>query len=219
MTTPPPFEVYLDFDNTLTPFDVVDAIIRDFSVDDEWKRIEEEWESGRIGSRECLERQFARLRVTRPALSDYLAQIPVEPALPELFAHLRARAVPFAILSDSCEWIIRRILAARGIEAPPIFANALEFDGDRLSITFPYFASICTRCGNCKTSHLMRRNRPDGTRKIYVGDGRSDVCPAGFCEVLFAKDGLYRHYAPLRPDCIQFDSLDTVLNHLKSLIP
>ena len=219
MTTPSLFEVYFDFDNTLTRYDVLDAIIRDFSVDDEWQRIEADWDAARIGSRECLELQFARVRVTEAALSDYLSRIKVDPALPDLLDFLRSKEIEPVILSDSCDWIIRRILTANGLGPLPIFANEITFDGDRPLISFPYFASICTRCGNCKTSHLMQRNRPPGTRKVYVGDGRSDICPAGFCEVLFAKDSLLRHYSPLRPDCIPFDSLEMVLNHLKSLIP
>jgi len=62
-------------------------------------------------------------------------------------------------------------------------------------LEFPYFGSICSTAGNCKTSHLLRRGRPAGTRKVYVGDGRSDICPAQFCEILFAKGSLYQHYS------------------------
>jgi 2-hydroxy-3-keto-5-methylthiopentenyl-1-phosphate phosphatase len=85
-------------------------------------------------------------------------------------------------------------------------------------VTFPYFHAICSRSGNCKCSHLLRRDRPAGTRKVYVGDGQSDICPANVCEILFAKGSLLAHYAPIRPDCIPFQSLATVHDHLRDLL-
>ena len=35
--------VYFDFDNTITKFDVLDAIIEQFSIDREWVAYEEDW--------------------------------------------------------------------------------------------------------------------------------------------------------------------------------
>ena len=94
----------------------------------------------------------------------------------------------------------------------------MRLEGDVPVVAFPYFQSICSRSGNCKCSHLFRRNRPPGTRKIYVGDGRSDICPAGFCEILFAKGRLLEHYSTVRQDCIPFDDFRTVFPLLQELL-
>ncbi|MFI5355820.1 MAG: MtnX-like HAD-IB family phosphatase [Opitutales bacterium] len=218
MSLPPPLEVYFDFDNTITEFDVLDDLITRFARDDSWQQVELDWQAGRIGSRECLERQFATVRLTAAGLEDYLRTIRIDPAFPRIVALLRSRGIEPVIVSDSFTTVIGRVLGHHGLTGLPILANELTIAGDELRLSFPYFHSICTRCGNCKTSHLMRRDRAPGTRKVYVGDGQSDVCPAGFCEILFAKGSLLRHYAPLRPDCRPFETLETVHTQLQQLL-
>ena len=219
MTLSGPFEVYFDFDNTITEFDLLDEIILRFSATDSWKEAEAAWEAGQIGSKECLERQLAQVRVSDAALGSYLSTIRTDPAFAPIVEHLRGRGIEPVIVSDSFTGIIAAVLENNGIRGLTIFANELSIDGDVPRISFPHFQSICSACANCKTSHLMHRGRAPGTRKIYVGDGRSDICPAGFCEILFAKGRLHDHYAALRPDCIRFDTLATVHSHLQRLIP
>ena len=219
MSRPGPFEVYFDFDNTITEFDLLDEIILRFSATEDWKGAEAEWEAGRIGSKECLERQLSQVRVTGAALAAYLSTIRTDPAFAPIVGHLRGRGIEPVIVSDSFTAIISAVLENNGIRGLTILANDLTLDGDAPRISFPHFQSICSACANCKTSHLMRRGRAPGTRKIYVGDGRSDICPAGFCEILFAKGRLHDHYAALRPDCIRFETLATVHDHLQRLIP
>ena len=40
---------------------------RRFSVSEDWRKVEAEWVAGKIGSRECLERQMAGVAVSRAA--------------------------------------------------------------------------------------------------------------------------------------------------------
>lgn len=212
------FEAYFDFDNTLTDFDVLDDIIQSFSLNDDWKTIEDQWDAGLIGSKECLERQLSQVRLTATMLADYIKNIQIDGSFRSILDLLESRNVPTVIVSDSFGLIIRQILENNGITGLPILANEMRLEGDIPVISFPYFQSICSTCANCKTSHLFRRNRPLGTKKIYVGDGRSDICASSFCEILFAKGTLYRHYAPLRPDCIEFTDLSSVYVDLQRLL-
>ena len=218
MTAATHFEVYFDFDNTITAFDVLDQIIQQFSINESWKDAEDEWEAGKIGSKECLERQLAVVRLTASQLQAYLQTIKIDPAFKPILELLRAREIETKIVSDSFTAIIGEILENNNVKGVPILANDLVVQGNRLIPQFPYHNSICSTCANCKTSHLMKRGRPLRSKKIYIGDGRSDVCPAGFCEVIFAKGSLYTHYAPLRPDCFQFHDLQSVYTELKSIL-
>jgi 2-hydroxy-3-keto-5-methylthiopentenyl-1-phosphate phosphatase len=218
MTPPPKLEVYFDFDHTITKFDVLDDIIQRFSINEDWRAVEEEWASGRIGSRECLERQFAQVRITAPALAAYIATVAIDPAFRPIVELLRGRGIEPVIVSDSFTALIGPILGHHGITGIPTYCNELTLEGDRPRLAFPHFHAICSRSGNCKCSHLLRRDRPAGTRKVYVGDGQSDICPANVCEILFAKDSLLEHYAAIRPDCIPFQDLGTVLTRLRDLL-
>jgi 2-hydroxy-3-keto-5-methylthiopentenyl-1-phosphate phosphatase len=212
------FEIYFDFDNTITDFDVLDDIIQRFSTNDDWKRAEAAWESGEIGSRECLEKQLSQMRMTAGALRNYLDSVKIDSFFRPILELLNAHHIEPVIVSDSFRLIIDRILENNGVMGLTVLANDLRMEGEQPVPEFPYYQSICCGCANCKTSHLFKRNRPEGTKKIYVGDGRSDICPAGFCEILFAKGGLLRHYQEIGKECIPFENLGAVHTHLQHLL-
>ena len=183
--------VFLDFDNTITSLDVLDAIIGKFSIDQKWMIHEEAWKEGKIGSRQCLEAQLRSVRVTRADLAKYVKQIPLDPFALKLFKTLRRQRIPFMIVSDSFTVIIRTILDHHGIRQAKVFANHLSFKKDRLLPSFPYHSKECRRgCAHCKKIHI--REHKDRTT-IYVGDGLSDVCPALEADIVFAKDSLASH--------------------------
>lgn len=183
--------VFLDFDNTITSLDVLDAVIGRFSVDQKWMIHEEAWKEGKIGSRQCLEAQLRSVRVSRAELEDYVKQIPLDPFALKLFRILHRRHIPFMIVSDSFTVIIRTILRHHGILNAKVFANHMSFKKDRLIPSFPYHSKHCRRgCAHCKKVHV--REHKNKTR-IYVGDGLSDVCPAIEADIVFAKDSLASH--------------------------
>ena len=183
--------VFLDFDNTITSLDVLDAVIGRFSIDQKWMIYEEAWKEGKIGSRQCLEAQLSSVRVTRADLAKYVKQIPLDPFALKLFRTLRRQRIPFVIVSDSFTVIIRTILRHHGIHQAKVFANELKFDKDRLIPAFPFHSKDCRRrCAHCKKIHVLEhRNRAT----VYVGDGLSDVCPALEADIVFAKDSLASH--------------------------
>ena len=65
--------VFLDFDNTMTTSDVLDDIIRRFSINEQWMVLQKAWEEDQIGTKECLEGQLKNVRVTKDALHKFLS--------------------------------------------------------------------------------------------------------------------------------------------------
>lgn len=186
-----PLIVFLDFDNTVTSLDVLDAVIGRFSIDQKWMIHEEAWKEGKIGSRQCLEAQLRSVRVTRAELTKYVKQIPLDPFAMKLFWMLRHRRIPFMIVSDSFTMIIRTMLRHHGIFRAKVFANELKFEKNRLIPVFPFHSKEChRRCAHCKKIHILEHR--DKTT-VYVGDGLSDVCPALEADIVFAKDSLASH--------------------------
>jgi len=183
--------VFLDFDNTITSLDVLDAVIGKFSIDQKWMICEEAWKEGKIGSRQCLEEQLKSVRVTRENLAKYVKQIPLDPFFLKLLWILDHQRIPFMIVSDSFTFIIENILRHHGIRQAKVFANELKFDKDRLIPIFPFHSKNChRRCAHCKKIHVLKYK--DKTT-VYVGDGLSDVCPALEADIVFAKDTLASH--------------------------
>ena len=79
-----PASVICDFDGTITLKDSTDLLLDRFA-DPAWLDIEKEWLAGKIGSRECLERQLRLVQADEEDLSSLLEEIPLDPAFP-LFA-------------------------------------------------------------------------------------------------------------------------------------
>lgn len=206
--------VYFDFDNTITDFDVLDSIIERFATGTAWKVAETEWENGRIGARDCLDIQMRSLRVTQEELAEFIQPIHLDPAFLKTLNWLREKGIEYSILSDNFTKIIAKILANNHIEGVPIYANTLRFEGNTIEPSFPFYDETCPRCAHCKKIHLLER--PDAYT-IYVGDGRSDICPALIADRVYARSFLLDHLTELGMAPTPFDSLSEVLADLQSL--
>jgi 2,3-diketo-5-methylthio-1-phosphopentane phosphatase len=203
-----------DFDNTLTPGDILDQVVVRFSPNDRWRHWESEWVAGRLPARECLRLQVENLRVTREALFDFLLSIRVDPAFPAILAWARARRVEVIIVSDSFLPMIRHILDNNAIQGVPVYANDLEFSGERLHPAFPFHDPAFPRSANAKARHLAPYR--DNTI-VYAGDGRSDLDAALESDVIFAKDSLASELAGRSVPFRSFSTLDPMLAYLESM--
>ncbi len=218
-TGPGTWQVWVDFDGTITRKDVLDELILSYAADDSWKAIELEWQSGQIGSFDCLRREFDLVRVRPPQLTRFLENIPVDPGAGALFTFLRGQGVPAMILSDGVEMFIRKIMGRIGESGIPIRSNRIEHTADRLALSCPYRQAECeSRAAHCKCTSANELSVPDGSgsrRKwAYVGDGRSDLCPARKCDLVFAKGTLARLLTEEGRSFVPFDTLNDVVRTL-----
>ena len=181
-----------DFDNTLTPGDVLDEIVEKFSPNEDWKVWEREWVEGRLAARECLRFQVENLRVSRETLFEHLLAVRIDRAFAGILRWARARQVEVFIVSDSFAPLITHILASNAIAGVPVFANDLEFSGDRMVPSFPFLDPAFPRSANAKAKHLAPY--ADHTI-IFTGDGRSDLDAALAADIVFAKDALANELA------------------------
>lgn len=208
------YAAFFDFDNTITKYDILDDIIARFSVDDGWKELERKWVEGRIGSRECLDGQISKVRITRNRLDGYLSGIRIDPAFRKILKLCAARSIRVFIVSDNFGYIIKRILKANGIKGLRVYSNKLAFAGGYLVPKFPFLNSRCHKCAHCKKGNLVSRVSREAIT-IYVGDGLSDICPAECADIVFAKGRLGKHFRDKKLEHIPFDKLNEVYIHLR----
>jgi 2-hydroxy-3-keto-5-methylthiopentenyl-1-phosphate phosphatase len=119
-----------------------------------------------------------------------------------------------AILSDNFHFIIDTILKNIGIGHIPVYANSLDFDHARLNPSFPHINRNCWKCAHCKTKNLLANIKRDSII-IYIGDGRSDICPAGYADIVFAKEELLDYYRNKKMMCLAYKSLKDVYEYFK----
>jgi 2-hydroxy-3-keto-5-methylthiopentenyl-1-phosphate phosphatase len=207
-------QVWIDFDGTITCRDVLDDLIQRYAVSDAWKLIEERWQAGIIGSRECLRQEFDLIRIGKSELATFLEGVAVDPGLGRLLGTLRKHRVPIAVLSDGIDRFIKAVLARQGITDIPIRSNTLAHQGDRLSLRCPHANAACS----CAAAHCKCASAEEllqvGRKTIYIGDGRSDLCPSRKATAVFAKgalaQALTREAIPFTPFVTLSDVAETL---------
>lgn len=193
-----PPALYIDFDGTISKRDVIDEILKEFA-DEKWLEIEREWTTGRIGSRECLKKQLALVRVRPRDLDEFIDALALDEGFVSLLTFCKEIDIPVRIISDGFNYYIERMIGRavddrRLLENVEIFANILTLVGaDRWRPRFPFFRKICDDgCATCKP-RVMQVTNAVAASTVFVGDGLSDRFAARAADVVFAKDKLKDH--------------------------
>jgi 2-hydroxy-3-keto-5-methylthiopentenyl-1-phosphate phosphatase len=214
--------VFSDFDGTITRLDVTDVILKRFA-DPSWRDVEEQWLQGEIGSRECFERQAALVRVSAKQLDALIDSIPIDPGFPTFFRFLKTQHQPFYIVSDSFDYVIRRVLKRIGANGElrngrHMFSTGLKLEAGRLRAIFPHSNHGCEHgCATCKPA-IMRRFRKKHRPVIFIGDGLSDRFAVEEADVVYAKHELLAYCRKRGLACRAFESFGDVQKDLVELL-
>lgn len=211
------FRVFIDFDNTITIGDVLDGIIERFAVGEEWQALETAWAGGSIGARACLDGQLRSVRGEWSDFTRHLDGVQLDPGFKGLCTSLAQEGIELTILSDNFDVFIGYLLQRHGLAAIPYYANHLEVADGRVVPSFPYANPACPDCAHCKKTHFLPPN-DDGRTVIYIGDGRSDLCPARHAGIVFAKSTLLRTLRAENIPCIAFETLSDVTAQLSTIL-
>jgi len=180
------WQIIVDFDGTITKKDTTDMLLERFALP-EWRAIEDDWVTGKIGSRECMQRQIDLIRATPADLDDFIASIEPDWNFKSFVRLAQRHNIPVKIVSDGLDFTIRAVMRRLGLDNMKIVANHLSYKGgDRWALSSPHAVSNCA-AGTCKCAVAAQR-APMLT--LLVGDGRSDMCVAGEADLTFAKSSL-----------------------------
>jgi 2-hydroxy-3-keto-5-methylthiopentenyl-1-phosphate phosphatase len=214
--------VFSDFDGTITRLDVTDEILEKFA-DPSWREVEEQWLRGDIGSRECFERQAALVRVTAKQLNALIDAIPLDPDFPEFYRTLKVWGLPFYIVSDSFDYVIRRVLKRVGADGElrngrHLFSTGLELEAGRMRAVFPHSNHGCNHgCATCKPA-IICRVRKKQQQVIFIGDGLSDRFAVEAADVVFAKHELLAYCREHGIACRPFETFGDVQKELAEFL-
>jgi len=206
--------VFFDFDNTIARYDVFDDLVKRFSKDTSWVELEEKWKRGKIGSRECLEGQLQGLGITKKKLDRYLERIKLDPHFKRFVKFLRRKKIKTVVLSDNFDYILKRALRHNGIKNLKVYSNRMQFVRDKIIPHFPYSHKNCRICAHCKKKNLLANARQNNII-VYIGDGRSDICPAQHADIIFAKESLLKYCKEKKLPHIPFKGLKEVYSYFR----
>jgi len=162
----------------------------------------------------CLGGQIKGMSITRHALDKHLSKMKLDRYFTKLVKLLGAKKIKVIVLSDNFDYILKHILSLHAIKNLKIYSNKLHFSKGRLIPRFPYQSKQCKVCAHCKTKNLLANISSDSII-IYVGDGRSDICPSQYADIVFAKDSLLKYFQEKKLTCFAYKSLKDVFSYFK----
>ena len=217
--------VFLDFDGTVSRGDVVDTILETYA-DPAWRQVEQDWQAGRIGSRECLRQQMALVRASEDEMNALLDRVELDGGFVGLLEMCVRHGVPVHIVSDGFDYCIQRILRRAGpdierlLSAVRVCASHLEPCGDRQwRVDFPFFTEMCVHgCATCKPAAMSFLGADDRGPNVFVGDGLSDRYAASAADEVFAKDALASYCRQEAIACRRYKDLRQVASSLEKML-
>lgn len=185
--------IQCDFDGTISTEDVTDSLLTRFGRDG-WQTLEDAWERGEIGSRECMKGQIALLDLSEQQLIAHLDSMAIDPHFLAFVRAAHQRGIAVQVVSDGLDRAIRHILQRHGLDDLPVFANQLQQVGARRwQLQSPHASAQCLRAsGNCKCARAAEQ-QTGGGKVLYIGDGSSDFCVSGRADLVLAKASLIGH--------------------------
>lgn len=176
----PSTTVLFDFDGTVSTGDVGVYLLENLA-DPSWQAIERRFLEGEIGSRECLEQQFALLPNDEELLRKTAREVPLDPAFGLLVDILRDAGAEVGVVSDGFGFHVRDAMRDFNV---PVITNDVDFATGKM--LFPnYDAAVCSRCATCKEAPV-RDAKNQGRTVVFVGDGASDRDAAVLADQVFA---------------------------------
>ncbi|MEG1456303.1 MAG: MtnX-like HAD-IB family phosphatase [Comamonas sp.] len=185
--------VQSDFDGTISVLDVTDTLLNRFGQPG-WQELEDAWERGEIGSRECMKGQVALLDMSEAQLQAHLDTIEIDPHFSGFVAEATQLGIKVQVVSDGIDYAIRHVLARHGLAHLEVIANRLvQTDARSWRLESPFASAHCARAsGNCKCERLAEQQTVHG-RVLYIGDSTSDFCVSGKADFVLAKYKLIAH--------------------------
>jgi 2,3-diketo-5-methylthio-1-phosphopentane phosphatase len=186
--------VFADFDGTITREDVGNAVFHGLGGDGCLESIAA-YRAGELSARDYFRREALRVgEFRREDLNGIIDSATIDPSFVHFVEFCTANGMGLTILSDGLNYYINRILERHGLEAAWV-SNLMSFGpGSRaetstMELRFPFSNPDCDRCACCKRNIMLSASGEDDYI-VFVGEGYSDFCPAGYADLVFAKDSL-----------------------------
>ena len=212
------FKVFVDFDGTITKFDVGEAIFREFGSAAETDKIVADLIINKITARKCWELLFATIKqIDVVKFDEFIDSMNIDTTFHQFHNYCCVKDIDIFVLSDGFDYYINRILKKENLNHVKLFANKLIINAkNELVPSFPYFDIECQTSANCKRNHILN-NSGDEEFTVYIGDGNSDKYSTQFCDFIFAKDYLLKYCEKERITFFPFKNFDDIIVRLESL--
>jgi len=166
-----------DFDGTMTARDFFKLAIRQLlppDVTNFWSQ----YRAGRITHFQALQSYFAEIRHSEAEVLKVVDQMELDPDLPRAVADLRQAGWQVIVTSAGCDWYIRRLLAAAGVELEVHSNPGSYIQGRGLRMELPISSPFLSPALGIDKARVVRTQLELGRTVAFAGDGFPDEEPA-----------------------------------------
>ncbi len=204
-------KIYTDFDGTISRRDIINSVL-DKYADLSWLELDKLFLKDKISSSECLTGQIALLcDLPDKNILEIAETVGIDKSFIPFFNFCAGNKIDIEIVSDGMDIYINHLLKINNIKVRKINSNIYKGQG---IVEFPHNKCLCEKdCANCKKSHLDIKSFI-----VYIGDGKSDFCPAMSSDLVFAKGSLEKYLRKNQKEFYSFESFSDVLIVLSKLI-
>lgn len=196
-----------DFDGTMTRHDFYKLAIESLlppDTPDYWA----EYRAGTITHFEALRRYFACIRASEAEVLAVVERMELDPQLPAAVSALREAGWGVVVTSAGCDWYIRRLLGAAGVEVE-VHSNPGRFEaGKGLLMEMPTGSPYLSQMLGVDKKEIVRHFIAEGRTVAFAGDGFPDADPARLVpdELRFARGDLV---SVLHTEGLPFNAFET----------
>jgi 2-hydroxy-3-keto-5-methylthiopentenyl-1-phosphate phosphatase len=205
--------VQCDFDGTITCQDQAFLILDGFATGP-WRGFLADYQQGRITVGEFNQRAFALVREDEETLVRFVRRnARLRSGFQELIAHCREKGLRFVIVSNGLDFYIRTILSELGLEGVEVYAARTRFNPGGIKVKYlgPDGKDLQRGFKEAYTRHFLAQ----GYRVVYVGNGASDIFPAGVANHVFACDELLALCRKKELEATPFDDMNDIRKGLE----
>jgi 2-hydroxy-3-keto-5-methylthiopentenyl-1-phosphate phosphatase len=177
MSTQPTGVLVSDFDGTMTRHDFYKLVIESLlppGTPDYWA----EYRAGRMTHFEALRRYFAAIRAPEAEVLGVVEQMELDSQLPAAVAALGRVGWKVVVTSAGCDWYIRRLLGAAGVEVEVHSNPGCFVAGQGLLMEMPKASPYLSPTLGVDKTAVVRRYLDGGRPVAFAGDGFPDAEPA-----------------------------------------
>ena len=217
--------VLCDFDDTTAVENVAELILDHFIKDGAWRELQRQSRERIISLKEYQERAFRATNAGREAMKSVVKKrATLRGHFKDLWHYCREREMPLAIVTVGLDFYVEALLEREGMEDLPRYTAKANFTPEGISFEYPHSwdgsgaspMEECARWGTCKCS-VVNTYRRRGHSIVYVGDGRSDYCPASIADQVFARSHLARICQENGTPFHEFEDFSDVIRGLDGL--
>lgn len=204
--------VQCDFDGTVTIEDA-SFIMLDAFAGGEWRKIDAEYEAGRITVGRFNSEAFSLVKATRQDLLKSIeGKVHIRAGFDDFAAYCRGNGLRLVIVSNGLDFYIEEIL--KGIGLPDLEFHASRTEFEDLSVNVTYVGPDGTELDDSFKEAYVKRFHDEGYRIVYVGNGSSDFKPARESDYIFATGTLLKACRKASLGCSPFDDFREVVREL-----